>query len=67
MQYEMPHQDELAMLIVGDLSLENYKRDIIISTHQKGLQQISIFHPAYMALQYPLLFPYGERSFQLGI
>jgi hypothetical protein len=67
MQYEMPHQDELAMLIVGDLSLENYKRDIIISTHQKGLQRISIFHPAYMALQYPLLFPYGERSFQLGI
>jgi hypothetical protein len=63
----MPHQDELAMLIVGDLSLENYKRDIIISTHQKGLQRISIFHPAYMALQYPLLFPYGERSFQLGI
>lgn len=49
-QYEMPHQEELAMLIVGDLSLENYKRDIIVSTHQNSLQRISIFHPAYMPL-----------------
>jgi hypothetical protein len=66
-QYEMPHTEELAMLIVGDLSLENYKRDIIVNIRHKGLQHISIYHPAYMALQYPLLFPYGERGFQLGI
>ena len=66
-QYEMPHIEELAMLVVGDLSLEKYKRDIIVSTKQRGLQRITIFHPAYMALQYPLLFPYGERGFQLGI
>ncbi|RCV17669.1 hypothetical protein SETIT_3G238100v2 [Setaria italica] len=66
-QYEMPHTEELAMLIVGDLSLENNKRDIIVSNRNKGLQRISIFHPAYMPLQYPLLFPYGERGFQLGI
>ena len=46
-QYEMPHSEELAMLIVGDVSLEQYKRDIIVSTKQKGLQRISIFHPAY--------------------
>ncbi|WVZ69950.1 hypothetical protein U9M48_018663 [Paspalum notatum var. saurae] len=66
-QYEMPHTEELAMVIVGDLSLEKYKRDIIVSTKRGGLQHISIFHQAYMALQYPLLFPYGERGFQLGI
>ncbi|KAJ1272975.1 hypothetical protein BS78_06G244600 [Paspalum vaginatum] len=66
-QYEMPHGEELAILIVGDMSLENYKRDIIVSTQRKGLRRISIFHPAYMPLQYPLLFPYGERGFQLGI
>ena len=42
-------------------------RDIIVSIKNKGLQRITIFHPAYMALQYPLLFPYGERGFQLGI
>ena len=50
-QYEMPHQDELAILIVGDMSLENYKRDIIISTQNNGLRRVSIFHPAYMPLQ----------------
>ena len=66
-QYEMPHTEELAMLIVGELNLENFKRDIIVSTKNEGLQRISIFHPAYMPLQYPLLFPYGERGFQLGI
>jgi len=61
-QYEMPSADELAMLIVGDYSIENYKRDIIVTSKKHGLQQISIYHPAYMALQYPLLFPYGERE-----
>jgi len=66
-QYEMPNSKELAMLIVGDITTENYKRDIIVSTRKKGLQHISIFHPAYMPLQYPLLFPYGERGCQLGI
>jgi len=66
-QYEMPHTEELAMLIVGDLSLEKYKRDIVISSKRTGWRHISIFHPAYMALQYPLLFPYRERGFQLGI
>jgi hypothetical protein len=34
-QYEMPHTEELAMLIVGDLNQEKYKRDIIISTKIK--------------------------------
>jgi hypothetical protein len=42
-QYEMPHSEELAMLIVGDLSLEKYKRDIIVSTKMRGLQRISIY------------------------
>ena len=49
------------------MSLENYKRDIIVSTQNNGLRRILIFHPTYMPLQYPLLFPYGERGFQLGI
>jgi hypothetical protein len=28
---------------------------------------VSCLHPCYMALQYPLLFPYGEHGFHLGI
>jgi hypothetical protein len=66
-QYEMTHTEELAMLVVGELNLENYKRDVIVSNKSRGLQRICIFHPSYMPLRYPLLFPYGERGFQLGI
>lgn len=66
-QFQMPNADELAILTVGDLSLENYKRDIIVCSKNKGLREISMFHPALMALQYPLLFPYGERGYQLGV
>ena len=63
----MPHTEELAILVVGELNLEKYKRDIIVTSKHKGLQRISILHLAYMPLQYPLLFPYEERGFQLGI
>ena len=63
----MPHTEELAILVVGELNLEKYKRDIIVTSKFKGLQRISILYPAYMPLQYPLLFPYEERGFQLGI
>jgi hypothetical protein len=46
------------MLVVGDFSLDNFKRDIIIETRNEELKRILSLHPAYMALQYPLLFPY---------
>jgi hypothetical protein len=59
-QYNLPMTDGLAMIIVGDFSLETFKRDIVIETRNKKLKRISSLHPAYMALQYPLLFPYGE-------
>ena len=66
-QYNLPSTDELAMLVVGDFSLDTFKRDIIIQTHPGSLQQISPLHPAFMALQYPLLFPHGDRGFQIGV
>jgi hypothetical protein len=66
-QYEMPTADDFALLVVGDLTLHNYKRDIIVYKKDHGLQEISILHPELLALQYPLLFPYGERGYQLGI
>jgi hypothetical protein len=50
------------MLIVGDFSLDTFKRDIVIETRNRELKRISELHLAYMALQYPLLFPYGERG-----
>jgi hypothetical protein len=66
-QYNLPMTDDLVMFIVGDFSLETFKCDIIIETRNKDLKRISELHLAYMALQYPLLFPYGERDFQVGV
>ncbi|WVZ93683.1 hypothetical protein U9M48_039647, partial [Paspalum notatum var. saurae] len=66
-QYNLPTTDQLAMLVVGDFTLDTFKRDIVIEARSGRLQQISSLHPAYMALQYPLLFPYGERGFQVGV
>jgi hypothetical protein len=65
-QYNLPTTDDLAMLVVGDFTIETFKRDIIIETRNKELKRISALHPAYMPLQYPLLFPFGERGFQVG-
>ncbi|GKA11532.1 hypothetical protein Tco_0691078 [Tanacetum coccineum] len=38
-------------------------RDIIVSNKSSGPQMISELHPSYMALQYPLLFLYGEDGY----
>lgn len=66
-QYNLPTADQLALLVVGDFSLDTFKRDIVIQTRSGDLHRISSLHPAYMALQYPLLFPYGERGYQVGV
>jgi hypothetical protein len=66
-QCSLPTTDQLAMLIVGDFSLDTFKRDIIIETQNQELKRISALHPTFMPLQYPLLFPYGERGFQVGV
>lgn len=55
------------MLVVGDFSLDTFQRDIVIQARSGQLQQISSLHPAFIALQYPLLFPYGERGYQVGV
>ncbi|XP_066360990.1 uncharacterized protein [Miscanthus floridulus] len=66
-QYSLPTTDQLAMLVVGDFSCEEFERDIIVQKQTGDLDQISALHPAFMALQYPLLFPYVERGWQTGI
>ena len=43
--------------------MENSKWDIIIETQSRDLQRIDELYPSYLALQYPLLFHYGEDGF----
>jgi hypothetical protein len=66
-QYNLPTSGEISGIIVGDFSAKKYKFDVLVYDKDHGLHQVSPLHPSYMALQYPLLFPYGERGFHLGI
>ncbi|CAN6348259.1 unnamed protein product [Urochloa humidicola] len=66
-QYSVPTGSEIAALIVGDFSEEAKTPDIIIQERGGDLRRISNLHSNYMALQYPILFPYGEEGFKLGI
>nr|XP_043639114.1 uncharacterized protein LOC122610187 [Erigeron canadensis] len=65
-QYNLPTTSEVAGLIIGDIDVLD-KRDIILRTHSGGLQRISELHPSYLALQYPLLFPYAEDGYRVDI
>ncbi|XP_058775558.1 uncharacterized protein LOC131649820 [Vicia villosa] len=64
--YNPPTFSEVAALIVGDVDTGS-KRHIILERQSGRLKRISEFHPSYLALQYPLLFPYGEDGFRIGI
>ncbi|ONM29716.1 putative replication protein [Zea mays] len=66
-QYNLPTNGELAAVIVGDCSSSQYKYDVLVHAREGGLKHVSCLHPSYMALQYPLLFPYGDRGYHLGI
>ncbi|GJS23697.1 hypothetical protein Tco_0452329 [Tanacetum coccineum] len=62
-QYNAPTVSEVAALIINDFGDGEPLRDIIVNKTNSGPQRISELHPSYMALQYPLLFPYGEDGF----
>ncbi|CAN7104027.1 unnamed protein product, partial [Brassica rapa subsp. narinosa] len=66
--YVNQFRQALAALIPGDFNLEMDRRDIVLQEKQTGwLKRISEIHPSYLALQYPLIFTYGEDGFRLGI
>lgn len=65
-RYNLP-SEEVAVIMPGDGSEAGNDRDIIIQ-HQNGeFQRVSALHPSYTPLSYPILFPYGEGGFRLGI
>ncbi|XP_045792199.1 uncharacterized protein LOC123886981 [Trifolium pratense] len=64
--YNKPTVSEVAALIVGDID-SAAERDIIMHKRSGQLKRINEFHPAYLAYQYPLIFPYGEDGFRTGI
>ncbi|XP_058767402.1 uncharacterized protein LOC131641097 [Vicia villosa] len=61
--YNQPTVSEVAALVVGDIDTAEM-RDIIMQTKGGRLQRINELHAAYMAYQYPLIFPYGEDGYR---
>ena len=66
-EYNLPNSSEIAAIIVGDIGVKNEHHDVIVEYKDGGLKRINELHLSYMALQYPLLYPYGEDGFRLGI
>jgi hypothetical protein len=58
--YNLPTADEVAVILPGSGSTE--PRDIVLRCRDGPLHRISDLHPAYIPLQYPLLFPRGENG-----
>ncbi|XP_057763551.1 uncharacterized protein LOC130984017 [Arachis stenosperma] len=63
-RYNLPSVSEVAGLFVGDFDGRTKERDIVIETKSGILKRISELNPAYLGLQYPLLFPFGEDGWR---
>ncbi|KAM3287217.1 hypothetical protein P3S67_020647 [Capsicum chacoense] len=66
-RYNLPTIPEVAALVVGDINVSRFDRDIIIETQSGQLQRINELNATYLGLQYPLLFPYGEDGYKEDI
>ncbi|XP_070008573.1 uncharacterized protein [Nicotiana sylvestris] len=66
-RYNLPTIPEVDALVVGDFEVSGSDRDIIIETQSGQLQRINELNVAYLGLQYPLLFPYGEDGYREDI
>ncbi|XP_057434626.1 uncharacterized protein LOC130727495 [Lotus japonicus] len=58
---------EVAALIVGDIGKTDFGRDVVVKMNDGGLSNIHETHTAFIPLQYPILFPYGEDGFREDI
>ncbi len=59
--------DEVVALMVGDGSEAVDRSDVVLAQQADPFQRISELHVGYMALHYPLLFPYDEDGWHLTI
>jgi hypothetical protein len=63
----VPTADEVIALMVGDGFEDVNRCDVVVAQQDGPFQCISKLHVRYMALHYPLLFPYGEDGWHLNI
>lgn len=65
-RFNAPTGDEVGVIISGE-SEGAERRDIIIEQRDSKLQRVNETHRSYDALQYPLLFPFGEDGYNFEI
>jgi hypothetical protein len=66
-RYSLPVVPELAGLLVGGLTREVNRFDVVVETKSGTCRQVYPLNPSLMSLQCPLLFPYGDAGFHSGI
>ncbi|GJU86597.1 DNA helicase PIF1, ATP-dependent [Tanacetum coccineum] len=66
-KYNIPTVAEVAALIINDFGDGEPTRDIVVNKKDIEPKRILELHPSCMALQYPLLFPYGKDGYHDNI
>ena len=66
-RYNRPTASEIAVIMVGSGDEPTAGRDIILQGRRYGLQRIREIHSSYNPLRYPLLFPFGEQGWHVGM
>jgi hypothetical protein len=66
-RYNRPTASEIAVIMVGTGDQPTVGRDIILKGRHYGLQRIREIHSSYNPLRYPLLFPFGEQGWHVGM
>jgi hypothetical protein len=66
-RYNVLMADEIVALMVGDGFEAVDRCDVVLAQQVGPFQRISELHVGYMALHYPLLFPYGEDGWHPNI
>nr|GEU36430.1 helitron helicase-like domain-containing protein [Tanacetum cinerariifolium] len=63
-RYDMPTPKIIGAIIFDGKTAMESKFDLIVEEHSHIPQRVNKLHPCYMALQFPLLFVYGEEGYQ---
>nr|GEV62224.1 DNA helicase [Tanacetum cinerariifolium] len=62
-EYELPTRDTLGAVVYESGPDTDMDYDIVIEERFGQSQRVNKLHPSYMALQFPLLFIYGEHGY----
>ncbi|CAN1151782.1 ATP-dependent DNA helicase PIF1 [Linum perenne] len=66
-EYDLPTVDEQAGLIVDETGEDTFQPDIVVQYLTNAMERVKYTHSSLMALQYPILFPYGEDEWHGNI